>query len=95
MLFANPAQQPIRLRPAYAKLAQQAHDIPSHAALVADPGKGKPALRDFDFVLMLEAGADPALADFVPKCLTLLSRTDFAALFRVQRDSAACAAEPL
>jgi len=96
VLFANPAQQPIRLRPAYAKLAQQAHDIdiPSHADLVADPGQGKSALRDFDFVLMLEAGADPALADFVPKCLTLLSGTDFAALFRVQRDSAACAADP-
>jgi hypothetical protein len=43
---------------------------------------------------MLEAGADPDSANFVPKCLTLLSRTDFAALFRVHRDSAACAADP-
>ena len=45
------------------------------------------ALRDFDFVLMLEAGADPDLSGFVPKCLTLLSRTDFAALFRVRGDA--------
>ena len=40
VLFANPAQQPIRLRPAYARLAREAHDIPSHAALVADPERG-------------------------------------------------------
>ena len=59
VLFANPAQQPIRLRPAYARLAREAHDIPSHAALKADPERGAAALRQFDFVLMLEAGADP------------------------------------
>ena len=40
LLFANPAQQPIRLRPAYARLAREVHDIPSHAALVADPDRG-------------------------------------------------------
>ena len=50
----------------------------------------RPALRDFDFVLMLEAGADPDLPGFVPKCLALVSSTDFAALFRVRRDPAAC-----
>jgi hypothetical protein len=93
VLFANPAQQPIRLRPAYARLAREAHDIPSHAALVADPDSGSAALRDFDFVLMLEAGADPDLAGFVPKCLSLMSRNDFAALFRVRRGAAACNAE--
>jgi len=90
ILFANPAQQPIRLRPNYAELASKAHDIPSHAALVANPNSGTAALRDFDFVLMLEAGADANLTNFLPGCLTLLSRTDFAALFRVQRDSADC-----
>ena len=74
VLFANPAQQPIRLRPAYARLAREAHDIPSHAALVADPERGAAALRQFDFVLMLEAGADANLPGFVPKCLILLSR---------------------
>jgi hypothetical protein len=90
ILFANPAQQPIRLRPEYARLAREAHGIPSHAALVADPGGGSAALRDFDFVLMLEAGADADPAGFVPQCLTLLSRTDFAALFRVRREAPAC-----
>ena len=92
ILFANPAQQPIRLRPEYARLAQEAHDIPSHADLVADPDSGSAALRDFDFVLMLEAGADRDLAHFVPGCLALMSRTDFAALFRVRRDAVGCGA---
>jgi hypothetical protein len=90
ILFANPAQQPIRLRPAYARLAQEAHDIPSHATLVLDPNRGSAALRDFDFVLMLDAGADPDLSGFVPQCLELMSNTDFAALFRVRRDARAC-----
>ena len=89
-LFANPAQQPIRLQPKYARLARLAHDIPSHAALAEDPNSGTAALRDFDFVLMLEAGADNDLANFLPGCLTLQSHTDFAALFRVRRDYADC-----
>jgi hypothetical protein len=93
VLFANPAQQPIRLQPAYAKLAREAHDIPSHARLVGDPGSALPALCDFDFVLMLEAGADPDLANFIHGCLALESRSDFAALFRVLRDSPACASQ--
>jgi hypothetical protein len=87
VLFANPAQQPIRLRPAYARLA---HDIPSHARLKADPDLALPALLDFDYVLMLEAGADTDLANFIPRCLTLISRSDFAALFKVMRDAPAC-----
>jgi hypothetical protein len=94
VLFANPAQQPIRLRPAYARLAREAHDVPSHAALMADPERGAAALRQFDFVLMLEAGADTDLAGFVPKCLALVLSTDFAALFRVRREPGACINEP-
>jgi hypothetical protein len=86
VLFANPAQQPIELRPAYAQLAREGHDIPSHADLVADPDSGSAALRDFDFVLMLEAGADPNLPGFVPRYLELMSHTDFAALYRVRRE---------
>jgi len=93
-LFANPAQQPIRLRPAYAALARAARDIPSHAQVVAKPDSALPALRAFDFVLMLEADADPNLAGFVPRCLVLAARTDFAALFRVHRDVPACAEGP-
>ena len=41
-------------------------------------------------VLMLEAGADSDLANFIPRYLTLESRSDFAALFRVQRDAPGC-----
>lgn len=91
VLFANPEQQPIRLRPAYARLAREAHDIPSHAGLVADPDRALPALRDFDFVLMLEAGADADLTSFMQGCLVLMARSDFAALFRVMRDATHCA----
>jgi hypothetical protein len=95
ILFANPTQQPIRLRPEYARLAREAHDIPSHAALAADPENGSAALRDFDYVLMLEAGGDTDLAGFVPRCLALMSRTDLAALFRVRRDVSSCVADGL
>jgi hypothetical protein len=92
-LFVNPGQQPLRLRPAYEGLAREAHDIPPHADLVAGSEHGLAALRDFDFVLILEAGADPHLSDFLPQCLALVSRTDFAALFLVQHESAACVAD--
>jgi hypothetical protein len=95
VLFANPAQQPIRLQPAYAKLAQEAHDMPSHAGLAhsrlaGDPDNVLRALCDFDFVLMLEAGADENPANFIPRYLALESRSDFAALFRVRQDQPAC-----
>ncbi len=89
VLFANPAQQPIRLRPAYARLAREAHDIPPHVRLIVDPDLALPALRDFDHVLMLDAGADPW--PFLPGCLTLVSRSDFAALFKVRQDAITCA----
>ncbi len=92
ILFANPAQQPIRLRPAYERLAREAHDIPPHAALVTDPDRGSAALGHFDFVLMLEAGADPNPEGFVPRCVALLSRTDFAALYRVRHENTGCSA---
>jgi hypothetical protein len=41
---------------------------------------------------MLEAGADHDPAGFVPKCLALLSQTDFAALYRVRHQRDACVA---
>jgi hypothetical protein len=86
LLFTNPAQQPIHLRSAYARLAREAHAMPSHAALVADPNSGSAALGDFDFVLLLEAGADPDPSGFIPQCLSMVSRTDFAALYRVRHE---------
>ncbi len=92
VLFANPGQQPIRLTPEYALLAREAHDIPSHAELVSDPDRALPALRDFDFVLLLEAGATPS--GFPLGCLGLVTRSDFAALFRIERQAAHCTAVP-
>jgi hypothetical protein len=92
ILFANPAQQPIRLRPVYERLAREAHDIPPHATLMADPDHGIATLGSFDFVLMLEAGADPNPDGFLPKCVAPLVRTDFAALYRVRHENTACAA---
>ena len=86
-LFANPTQQPIRLRPAYAALVRAAASPHSDAALRADPEAGSAALRDFDFALLLEAGADQDLATLVPQCLALQSRNDFAALFQVRHDA--------
>jgi hypothetical protein len=83
VLFANPAQQPIRLRPAYAALARTAHFMPAHAALMAEPERAEQGLPAFDFVLLLEAGAAGDLSGFVPQCLSLEKRTGFAALFRV------------
>jgi hypothetical protein len=59
---------------------------------VTDPDRGTAALDNFDFVLMLEAGADHNADRFVPRCLTLLSRTDFAALYRVRHENGACLA---
>jgi hypothetical protein len=94
VLFANPAQQPIRLRPAYDALARAGHDLPSHADLVANPDSGSASLRQFGFLLMLEAGADPDPAGFVPHCLTLQKRTDFAALFAVRHDATGCGTAP-
>lgn len=91
VLFANPAQQPIRLRPPYARLARIAATLPSHAELSAEPGRAWPALLEFDFVLLLEAGAQAEPAGFLPGCLTPLVRTGFAALFRVRRDATGCA----
>lgn len=92
VLFANPAQQPIALRPRYARLAHEAQDIPPHDVLVGHRDLGTAALDEFDFVLMLEAGADHNPDGFLPKCLALLSRTDFAALYRVRHENGACVA---
>lgn len=93
-LFANPAQQPIQLRPAYVHLVQEANTIPSYAALMADPDSGSRALCAFDYALMLETGTEARLTDFVPRYLSLAARNDFAALFQVRRDGPACAPDP-
>jgi len=69
-----------RLRPKYTPLAHEAHDIRITCS-AADPDLGAAALDEFDFVLMLKVRGDVNSGGFVPKCLALLLRTDFAALY--------------
>ena len=89
-LFDNPSQQPIETLPPYRALAERAGSIADHGAL-AQPGSVD--LCGFDYVLLLQAGADPDLAHLAADRLQLLARSDIAALFRIR--SAACASARL
>jgi hypothetical protein len=53
--------------------------VPHHAL----DGAGINRVCGFDYVLLLEAGAEPALDDFGSGRLGLVVADDFAALFRV------------
>lgn len=92
VLFANPAQQPIRLRPRYEHLKAASERFPQYAELHAQADLALPLLRGFDYMLLLEAGAVSDLGTFLPGCLTLTAHSDFAALFRVRADATRCAA---
>ena len=91
-LFANPGQQPIRLRPDYLELARMAHAVPPYAMLRSGEDDGTNVIPRFDFVLLLEAGAADDLAGFLPKCAALVVSTDIAALFKVRPGSNTCLA---
>jgi hypothetical protein len=83
-LFDNESQQPIALRPAYDALALRVGAMPLLGALRAVD------LCGFDYVLVLDADLDPALAQGAPAHLVLLSQSGFAALFRVLPQPRAC-----
>jgi hypothetical protein len=85
-LFDNPSQQPVETLPPYRAMAEGARSLPDHGAL-AIPGKVD--LCGYDYLLLLEAGGEPDLPHFAGDRLVLLTRTDFAALFRVR--STGCA----
>jgi hypothetical protein len=85
-LFDNPSQQPVATLPPYRELAERAGSMVDHGALAVT---GKVDLCGYDYVLLLEAGAEPDLPHFAADRLTLLARSDFAALFRVR--PSACA----
>jgi hypothetical protein len=85
-LFDNPSQQPVETRQPYRELADRARSIADHGTLAVP---GKVDLCGFDYLLLLEAGADADLAHFGGDRLALLRRADMAALFRVR--PAACA----
>jgi hypothetical protein len=89
-LFAEPTQQPIRLRSPYRDIAARTIGIPD-IRLLSAPG---PVAKDlptfpmegrwaccYDYVLLLEAGARP---DFSDRNLELLQKSDYASLFRIR-----------
>jgi hypothetical protein len=84
-LFDNPSQQPVVTRQPYRTLADRARSLADHGALAV---AGKVDLCGFDYLLLLEAGGEPDLANFGAGRLQLLVASDMAALFRVR--SAAC-----
>ncbi|HME26175.1 MAG TPA: hypothetical protein VKI44_33415 [Acetobacteraceae bacterium] len=84
-LFDNPSQQPVKTLQPYRELAERAGSIADRGAL-AVPGKAD--LCGFDYLLLLEAGAETDLTHLDTDRLLLLAQSDMAALFRVR--PAAC-----
>jgi hypothetical protein len=80
-LFDNPSQQPMTTLEPYRTLAAQAGSVPDHTAIAE---AGKVDLCGYDDLLLLEAGGEPDLTHFAADRLTLLARSDFAALFRIK-----------
>ena len=89
-LFDNPSQQPIETLSPYRELADRAHSIADHAALAVP---GKVDLCGFDYLLLLEAGAEPDLQHYGAERLRLLVQSDMAALFRVNLSTCAPVAQ--
>jgi hypothetical protein len=81
-LFDNPSQQPVETRSPYGELAARAAALIDHGALAVPGGID---LCGYDYLLLIDAGGEPDLAHLGAGRLTLLARTDFAALFRVER----------
>jgi hypothetical protein len=92
-LFSSASQQPIRVLPPYDALSART-GVPSEIRDLSPSGwtpealGNAPYLRDwqqkFDYLLVLNAGAEPDLPARLPPGLELLNRTGIAALFRVQ-----------
>ena len=78
--FDNPSQQPIETRDPYRSLAGQVGSIPTRrAAAIAD-------VCGFDYVLLIEADAVPALPS---ERFQLLVQSGFAALYKIKQCKAA------
>ncbi len=75
-LFADPAQQPVALRPRFQLLASSAQGMRPHRDVSG-------SVCGFDFLLLLDAGGEPDLAGYQPDRLALVRAGDVAALFRV------------
>ncbi len=86
-LFANASQQPIETRPKYRALANSVGPMPGHLSFTTP---GVVNLCGFDYVLLLDAGAEPDLEHLDADRLALLTRTEFAALYRVRTQPSKC-----
>ena len=82
-LFADPAQQPVVRRQPYEDLAQQYWGMPRYAALHADKSLFAGLACKADYLLMMQAGAEPDLPTFGAGTLELVASNELAALFRV------------
>lgn len=95
LLFSDPSQHPIIVAKAYRALAG-AGVPPDPASLLAqrsdDPHGRAPYLQDwpahFDYLLIIDAGGARHLGHFMAGRLTLLNRSPFCALFRINHDAA-------
>jgi hypothetical protein len=95
-LFTGLGKQPVVVNPPYRNVTAPEGELPDYHELAADAPSAKavadaPYLADwqhkFDYVLVLAAGAAPDLAALRPDRLELVAQTEFAALFRVRRDT--------
>ena len=90
-LFDNASQQPIETREPYRSLASRVGGVQDSGVVATTD------LCGFDYVLLLEAGAIPDLANYAGKRLTLVASNDMAALFGIrvprspQNSAEACA----
>jgi hypothetical protein len=88
-LFADPRQQPLVVLPPYRELADPLAEPPQYQLLAEGDslrfGDHPIRLADFDYVLLLDAGAAEASGPWSDR-LQLVHRTDIAALYRVKSD---------
>jgi hypothetical protein len=93
-LAADPTLEPLKVLPPYDRIAAPNAEPPDYAFLAVDRPPAAilvdaPYLTgwqaNFDYVLLLNAGAAPDLASFLPGKLQLMVSTDEAALFKIRR----------
>src|SRR5208283_158036 len=93
-LFADPSQQPIRVLAPYDKIAAGKYPTVSYQVLTAPPLSQEvlakaPYLLDwlnnFDFVVVISTGCSEHLDAFDALPLSLVEKTDVAALYKVKR----------
>jgi hypothetical protein len=93
-LAADPTLEPLKVLPPYDRIAAPNAEPPDYAFLTVDRPPAAilvdaPYLTgwqaNFDYVLLLNAGAAPDLASFLPGKLQLMVSTDEAALFKIRR----------